>query len=102
MKKKLNDPLKDKYDGSTIIKSFEILCIYWLYGYLLRPVLIDPDETVMTPIHGLSLYPRHFIKSLKRPQGYFGPEAFFRTINLTIHHSLLLPFLIMNMRKSFR
>jgi hypothetical protein len=75
--RKDTDPSRTNMMVRRIIKSFDK---FTYVGYTATPfanVLIDPEEGADDPIHGLSLYPRHFIKSLKRPDGYFGPDTFF-------------------------
>jgi hypothetical protein len=75
--RKETDPSRTNLMVRRIIKSFDKLTYV---GYTATPfanILIDPKEGADDPIHGLSLYPRHFIKSLKRPDGYFGPDTFF-------------------------
>jgi hypothetical protein len=75
--RKETDPSRTNLMVRRIIKSFDNFAYI---GYTATPfanVLIDPEEGKNDPVHGLSLYPRHFIKSLKRPDGYFGPDTFF-------------------------
>ena len=75
--RKETDPSRTNLMVRRIIKSFDKFAYI---GYTATPfanVLIDPEEGKDDPVHGLSLYPRHFIKSLKRPDGYFGPDTFF-------------------------
>ena len=51
-------------------------------GYTATPfanVLIE--ESKVDPKLGQTLYPRNFIMSLKRPEGYFGPDTFFGNLD---------------------
>lgn len=51
-------------------------------GYTATPfanVLIE--EKKVDPQLGQTLYPRNFIMSLKRPEGYFGPDTFFGNLD---------------------
>jgi len=62
-----------------IIKEFERTAYI---GYTATPfanVLVD--ESQEDPLHGKSLYPRNFIMSLKRPDGYFGPDTLFGNLD---------------------
>ena len=63
--RKETDPSRTNMMVRRIIKSFDK---FTYVGYTATPfanVLIDPEEGKDDPVHGLSLYPRHFIKSLK-------------------------------------
>lgn len=77
----LDDPLGETDPSRTnkairrIIKFFERTTYI---GYTATPfanVLIDKDQE--DDKHGKSLYPRDFIISLPKPDGYFGPDTFF-------------------------
>ncbi len=75
--RKDTDPSRTNLKVRRIIQCFDNFAYI---GYTATPfanVLINPEEGKDDPIHGPSLYPRHFIKSLKRPDGYFGPDTFF-------------------------
>ena len=69
------DPSRTNKAIRRIIRFFERTTYI---GYTATPyanVLIDKDQ--VDDKHGKSLYPRDFIISLPRPDGYFGPDTFF-------------------------